>query len=61
MAGDITLQPALELFEHRVLGDLKNTKLIHKNAFFFGNHPGIGEEERQYVLSCFKEFLEGKF
>ncbi len=57
MTGDVTSQPAVEIFESRTVGDLKNTKLIHKNAFFFGNHPGIGEPERQYVLDCFKEFL----
>jgi CDP-6-deoxy-D-xylo-4-hexulose-3-dehydrase len=57
MTGDVTSQPAVEIFESRTVGDLKNTKLIHKNAFFFGNHPGIGEQERQYVLESFKEFL----
>lgn len=60
MTGDVTKQPAVELFESRTVGDLRNSKLIHKQAFFFGNHPGIRESERQYVLNCFKEFL-GKY
>lgn len=57
MAGDITIQPAFALFKSRVSGDLKNTKLIHKNAFFVGNHPLIREKERQFLSVCFKEFL----
>ena len=57
MAGDITKQPAFELFPSRVVGDLKNTKAIHTHAFLFGNHPGIGKKERAYVVSCVREFL----
>lgn len=58
MAGDITIQPAFELFKSRVAGDLKNTKLIHKNAFFVGNHPLIGKKEKQFLAACFNEFLK---
>jgi len=56
MAGDITQQPVMELFGSRN-EELANTKRIHQNAFFFGNHPMIGEQERQYIMECFREFL----
>lgn len=59
MAGDITKQPAFELFPSRVVGDLRNTKHIHVNAFIFGNHPLIRQKERRYVVACIKEFLKG--
>jgi len=35
MSGNILRHPALKLFEHGVVGDLKNTNYIHDNAFFF--------------------------
>jgi CDP-6-deoxy-D-xylo-4-hexulose-3-dehydrase len=57
MAGDITKQPAFELFPSRVVGGLKNTKAIHKNAFLFGNHPLIKSEEKKYILACMDEFF----
>lgn len=57
MTGDVTTQPVMELFPHRIVGDIKHTKDIHNRAFFFGNHPLFGEKERQYVLATFKEFV----
>jgi len=57
MAGDITKQPAFALFPSRVVGDLRNTKEIHTNAFLFGNHPLIRSAERRYVVQCVEEFL----
>ena len=57
MAGDMSLQPVMEIFENKIYGDLKNVKLIHKNAFFFGNHQNILEKERNYLLNCFEEFF----
>ena len=56
MSGDITQQPALQLFDNRST-ELTNTKLIHNNAFFFGNHPMIKEEEREYIMCCLREFF----
>jgi len=58
MTGDITSHPASELYDYKIIGDLRFTKAIHKNAFFFGNHPLIGEKERRHVLACFNEFMQ---
>jgi len=57
MAGDMSLQPVVEIFDNTIIGDLKNVKLIHKNAFFFGNHQNIGEKERNHLINCFEEFF----
>jgi CDP-6-deoxy-D-xylo-4-hexulose-3-dehydrase len=58
MAGNIDEQPALRLFPHQKVGDLPNSRLIHRNAFYFGNHHGIGREKREAVVSYFREFVE---
>jgi len=56
MAGNVTAQPAMQLFEHR-RGELPNAELIHSNGFFWGNHQGISEIQREYVASCIDEFI----
>lgn len=60
MAGDITKQPVMKLFNHRISGKLKNSELIMNNGFFFGNHQDIGEEEREYISDCILDFAIGK-
>ena len=57
MAGNITEQPAMKLFEHRISEDLTNSTLINNQSFFFGNHQGIGDQEREAVTGYFQEFF----
>ncbi|MEW6604510.1 MAG: DegT/DnrJ/EryC1/StrS family aminotransferase [Thermoproteota archaeon] len=57
-ASDITQQPVIEMFKHRIQGDLKNSRLIHANSFFIGNHQGIGKDEREYVADTIEEFVK---
>lgn len=57
MAGNIDEQPAMRPFLYRKVGDLSNSRLVHRNAFFFGNHQGIGKEEREAIVSYFQEFV----
>ncbi len=30
--------------------------MIMRNSFFFGNHTGIGEEEREYIAESIVDF-----
>jgi CDP-6-deoxy-D-xylo-4-hexulose-3-dehydrase len=57
VAGNIAEQPVMRHFPYRKVGDLPNSSLIHRNAFFFGNHHGIGKEEREAVVRYIEEFL----
>ncbi len=58
MAGNIAEQPGLQRFPYRTVGDLPNARFIHSNAFFFGNHQGIGERERMAAQHYLLEFLD---
>jgi CDP-6-deoxy-D-xylo-4-hexulose-3-dehydrase len=60
MAGNIDEQPAMRLFHYRKVGDLPNSKLIMRNSFFFGNHQGIGKEEREGIVEYIREFIKGR-
>jgi CDP-6-deoxy-D-xylo-4-hexulose-3-dehydrase len=57
MAGNIIEQPAMKLAHYRKVGYLPNSRLINRNAFFFGNHQGIGKKERAAIVSYFDEFV----
>ncbi|MFC1983975.1 aminotransferase class I/II-fold pyridoxal phosphate-dependent enzyme [Chloroflexota bacterium] len=57
MTGNIDEQPAMRFFNYRKVGDLPNSRLIMRNSFLFGNHPGIGEEERKAIVEYIREFI----
>jgi len=57
MAGNIDEQPATKLFEYRKHGDLPNSRFIHRNAFFLGNHQGVGEFERELIAESIQDLL----
>ncbi|MEM9293658.1 MAG: aminotransferase class I/II-fold pyridoxal phosphate-dependent enzyme [Acidobacteriota bacterium] len=56
MAGNVALQPAMQLFHHRS-GDLPVAEHIHRHGFFWGNHQGICEAQRSYVADCVDDFI----
>jgi dTDP-4-amino-4,6-dideoxygalactose transaminase len=58
MAGTMDEQPAMRLFPYRKVGDLPNARLVHRNAFLFGNHHGIGNEQRKAIVSYVREFVQ---
>ena len=50
-------QPVMEHIPHRISGSLDNSRMIMRQSFFFGNHSGIGPEEREYIADSVIEFL----
>ena len=55
--GNLTRQPAFHEVEYRVVGDLDATNKIMNDAFWIGVWPGIGEQERDYMVSAFIEVV----
>ena len=55
--GNIVEQPVMRLLNYRQSGDLPNAKVVQRQSFFFGNHQGIGLEEREAVVDYFCEFM----
>jgi len=58
MAGNFTQQPVFSSLPSRIVGKLRNAKLIHTSSFFWGNHQGIGEAERRFIVECVSDFIE---
>ncbi|MGH2362130.1 MAG: DegT/DnrJ/EryC1/StrS family aminotransferase [bacterium] len=57
ICGNIAVQPAMKLYEHRVVGDLKHSTHIMRNGFSFGNHQAINAAARAYVTGKIEEFI----
>ncbi len=57
MAGNMAEQPVMKQLVHRTSGSLPNARMIMRQSFFFGNHTGISEPEREYVADSIIEFL----
>lgn len=58
MTGNITRQPVINSFRHKVRGRLDNSNLIMDHSFLIGNHHGIGKEEREYVADLIVSFVK---
>ncbi len=56
MAGNMAEQPVMKHLPHRIVGSLDNSRTIMRNSFFFGNHTGIGEAEREYIAESIIDF-----
>lgn len=58
IAGNMAMHPALTMFEHRIAGTLENSDTIMQRGFAIGCHQGITDENQEYVMSVFKEFMQ---
>ncbi len=58
MAGNMAEQPVMKQLAHRTSGSLPNSRMIMRQSFFFGNHTGIGEQEREYIADSITGFLD---
>jgi Predicted pyridoxal phosphate-dependent enzyme apparently involved in regulation of cell wall biogenesis len=58
-AGNILRQPLFtdNQINYRVVGDLNNTDTVMNNTFWIGVWPGIDDEQIEYIVKQFKEFL----
>ena len=55
--GNILKQPAYKNRKHRIIGNLANTDIIMRNAFWIGVYPGINKLMRKYVINTFEKFI----
>ena len=56
-SGNILQQPAYRDIERRVVGDLPNSEIVLKGAFFVGVYPGLDEARIAYMLDAFDDFF----
>ena len=59
-AGNAVRQPAFQDVDHRVVGDLVNTETVMHHTFWVGVWPGISDAMREYMVSVFADFFQGR-
>jgi CDP-4-dehydro-6-deoxyglucose reductase, E1 len=57
-AGNLTKQPAFRNVDYRVVGKLDATDKIMNDSFWIGVWPGVGREERGYVIEVLRKMLK---
>lgn len=56
-SGNILQQPGYRNIERRVVGDLPNSDIVLRGAFFVGVYPGLDDERIAYMLDVFHDFF----
>lgn len=57
IAGNMARHPALSMYQHRISGTLENCDTIMQRGFAIGCHQGIAQENVEYVVGAFDEFM----
>ncbi len=57
ICGNIALQPAMALYEHRTVGNLAHATDVMNRGFSFGNHQAIDADARNYILEKIANFV----
>jgi CDP-6-deoxy-D-xylo-4-hexulose-3-dehydrase len=60
ICGNIAQQPAMKLYNHRVVGDLANATNVMLRGFSFGNHQAIDLAAKEYVSQSLQDFIDSK-
>jgi CDP-6-deoxy-D-xylo-4-hexulose-3-dehydrase len=60
ICGNVALQPAMQMYPHRTVGDLAHATRVMTHAFSFGNHQAIDETSRDYVAAQFRGFFRAR-
>ncbi len=57
LAGNLAEQPALELFPHRIAGDLPNAQAIMQRGLYWACHPSMTSAHVEHIVSAVRGFF----
>jgi CDP-6-deoxy-D-xylo-4-hexulose-3-dehydrase len=57
--GNLLRQPAFANAPHRVIGDLRMSDKIMRDAFFVGVYPGLNLDMLEYIAATIDNFVAG--
>ncbi len=60
MTGNIIRQPVSKYLKYKKNGKLKNADYVQKNSFLIGNHHGISQKERKFIVDVITNFINQK-
>jgi CDP-6-deoxy-D-xylo-4-hexulose-3-dehydrase len=64
-AGNLIKHPCFDEMRkekqgYRIVGELENTEMIMKQAFWIGVYPGINDEKSAYITNSIKGFITNR-
>lgn len=60
VAGDLSKQPGMKLFPHKISGNQANSNLVMKNGFSIAVHQSLCDESKDYTVKIFDKFFKSK-
>ncbi|MDB3895678.1 DegT/DnrJ/EryC1/StrS family aminotransferase [Alphaproteobacteria bacterium] len=57
ICGNIAIQPAMKMYQHKVEGGLNFANNVLQNSFSFGNHQWVNQEARDYIAHVLYTFM----
>ena len=58
VAGNFTRNPVIQHLEHKIVGPLSTSDIIHDRGLFIGNHHYLLEEELELLQLALRRFLK---
>lgn len=58
ICGNLARQPALKSVNHRIASELTGADKVMDQGLFWGSHPMMTQEEKEYVLKVVKDFFK---
>jgi len=60
MTGNMINQPVSKYMKYKKSGKLKNADYIQENSFLIGNHHGIADEQRKFIVDVITNYIISK-
>ncbi len=57
-AGNVLEQPSSSLYRYRVVGEVKNSRVIMRGGLFFGNYHTMTKEDLNYIVGVFEKMIK---
>ena len=58
VCGNITLQPAIKMYKHRIYGQLKNASYVMKNGIAIACHQSLSNEGLSHIINTISNFMQ---
>ena len=60
ICGNVAEQPAMHMYKHRVVGNLRYSGAVMDRGFSFGNHQAVDANARAYVVQSIEKFMTSR-
>jgi CDP-6-deoxy-D-xylo-4-hexulose-3-dehydrase len=59
--GNLLRQPAYANLNCRIIGNLRNSNIVHQHAFWIGCWPGLNETQLEYSIDMLTQYVRRNY